>query len=66
MKYLSVIAYFNLAVEHEHMYYNSYAQQFYQTALNLSRELGYSEMIRTIEAALKKMDNQIKNKAKLK
>lgn len=60
MKYLSVIAYFNLAVEHEHLFYTSYAKTFYETALNISRELGYTEMNRTIETVLKKMNDKIK------
>ncbi|EAR84103.2 tetratricopeptide repeat protein (macronuclear) [Tetrahymena thermophila SB210] len=55
LKYLSVIAYFNLAVEHEHLFYVQYAKTFYEIALNISRELNYGEMTKTIENVLKKM-----------
>ena len=55
MKYLSVIAYFNLAVEHEHLFYTQYARNFYEIALNISKELNYVEMVKTIENVLKKI-----------
>lgn len=61
LKYLSVIAYFNLAVEHEHLYYTQYAKTFYEIALNLSKELGYTEMTKTIENVLKKMKTVTQN-----
>lgn len=50
-----MIAYFNLAVEHEHLFYAQYAKTFYEIALNISRELNYGEMTKTIENVLKKM-----------
>ena len=55
LRHMTMLAYFNIAVEHEHLGHNQLAVKFYETAFRQAKELGNWGVKNQIIAALKKL-----------
>ena len=58
LKHMTMLAYFNIGVEHEHLGHNELAIKFYETSFQTAKELGNWTIKNQIIAALKKLKSK--------